>query len=145
MPYPEPANPTATLFGRANRRADTKPEVLLRSALHRRGLRFRKDLPIRVEGVRVRPDIVFTRQALAVFVDGCFWHGCSEHQRVPRRNSSYWTPKLEANVERDRRVDAALRAACWRVERVWEHEDVEAAAQRIFTILRPESVNAPQG
>jgi DNA mismatch endonuclease (patch repair protein) len=136
VPYPEPADTTATNFGKANRRTDTKPELKLRSALHRRGLRFRKDHLICVEGVRVRPDIVFTRQALAVFVDGCFWHGCLEHQRVPRRNPSYWSPKLQANVERDRRVDAGLRAAGWRVERVWEHEEPYEAAQRIEALVR---------
>ena len=83
MPYPEPKDAAATEVGKGNRRTDTKPEVRLRSALHRRGLRFRKDLPIRAGAVRVRPDIVFTRGAVAVFVDGCFWHGCPEHQVVP--------------------------------------------------------------
>lgn len=137
MPYPQPSGPVATLIGKANRRADTKPEVLVRSALHRRGLRFRKDLPLRVGGLRVRPDVVFTGQALAVFVDGCFWHGCPRHQRVPRRNPSYWVPKLEGNAQRDRRVDDALRAAGWRVVRVWEHEDADAAASRVESLLRP--------
>jgi DNA mismatch endonuclease (patch repair protein) len=72
VPYPEPASAAATNIGKANRRTNTKPEVLVRSALHRRGLRFRKDHLLRVADVRVRPDVVFTRWKLAVFIDGCF-------------------------------------------------------------------------
>jgi len=73
-------------------------------------LRFRKDHLIQVGGVRVRPDIVFSRWKVAVFVDGCFWHRCPEHFHEPKRNLEYWVPKLAANVARDRRVDAALTA-----------------------------------
>ena len=133
VPYPEPTTEAATKIGKANRRTDTKVEVALRSELHRRGRRFRKDHLIRVDGVRVRPDIVFTRRMLAVFVDGCFWHCCPEHMRVPKSNVDYWGPKLQANVERDRRVDAALRGSGWTVLRIWEHEDPLAAATRIET------------
>src|SRR5690606_15979160 len=102
-PYPEPIDDAASKIGRANRRTDTKPEVRLRSELHRRGLRFRKDFLIRVSEIRVKPDIVFTRLRLAVFVDGCFWHSCPEHGSMPSRNRGYWLPKLAANVDRDRR------------------------------------------
>ena len=91
---------------------------------------------MRCAGLRVRPDVVFTRRRVAVFVDGCFWHGCSDHQRVPRRNRDYWVPKLRANVERDRRVDAALEAAGWRVVRIWEHDTPDAAAERIAALVR---------
>jgi DNA mismatch endonuclease, patch repair protein len=121
---------------RANRRRDTKPEVALRSALHALGLRFRKDLPIRVPGRVVRPDIVFTRDRLAVFVDGCFWHRCPLHGNVPRANNDYWQPKLDRNVARDRAVDDALRAASWRIVRAWEHDDPSAVAAAIAGCLR---------
>lgn len=127
VPYPEPKDSAATKIGRANRRTDTKPELRLRSALHRRGHRFRKDFLLRVGGTRVRPDLVYTRWRVAVFVDGCFWHGCPEHQHVPKRNREYRVPKLAANVERDRRVDAALAAEGWQVLRIWEHTDLESA------------------
>ena len=127
VPYPEPRDEAATKIGKANRRADTKPEVRLRAALHRHGHRFRKDHLLRVGIVRVRPDIVFTRWKVAVFVDGCFWHGCPDHQHVPKSNREYWVPKLAANVERDRRVDAALADAGWIVVRIWEHDDVDGA------------------
>src|SRR3954453_17637690 len=100
---------------RRNPRRDTKPEVALRSELHRVGLRFRKDFPIRTSERVVRADVVFTRPRLAVFVDGCFWHRCPLHGNVPRANTEYWVPKLERNVHRDRAVDAALEAAGWTV------------------------------
>jgi DNA mismatch endonuclease (patch repair protein) len=136
VPYPEPTSAAATKIGIGNRRTDTKPEVALRSLLHRRGLRFRKDLLVRMADVRVRPDIVFTRVRVAVFVDGCFWHGCPAHQVVPKSNRKYWVPKLKANEARDRRVDAALVADGWAVVRVWEHEDLRVAADRIEAVIR---------
>lgn len=121
---------------RRNPRRDTKPELELRSELHRRGLRFRKDLPVRVPGRVVRPDVVFTRARLAVFLDGCFWHCCPQHGNVPKANGAYWQPKLERNVARDRAVDAALTDACWQVLRAWEHEQPSEVADRILAVLR---------
>lgn len=115
----------------AIRRRDTKPEVRLRSALHRLGHRFRKDYPVRVDGKLVRPDVAFTRRKLAVFVDGCFWHCCPEHGRLPKVNDAYWSPKLEANVRRDRQQTAALQSAGWTVLRFWEHEDNDVIAAAI--------------
>lgn len=116
----------------ANRRADTAPELALRSALHARGLRFRKDFLVRTRsGVRVKVDIVFPRARVAVFVDGCFWHGCPEHGLTPRANPDYWVPKLARNRERDARVTAALAFERWTVLRIWEHEDVGEAAERV--------------
>jgi DNA mismatch endonuclease (patch repair protein) len=133
-----PSSAAATRIGRGNRRRDTKPEVALRSELHRRGLRFRKDLPIDLgEGRRsVRADIVLTAARIAVFVDGCFWHGCPDHHRSPRRNPEYWGPKIASNIARDRRVDDALALEGWTVVRVWEHEDVGVAAERIVAVWR---------
>lgn len=121
---------------RANRRRDTGPERRLRSLLHARGLRFRVDY--RVWGGRraPRPDIAFTRQKVAVFVDGCFWHSCPEHGRTPQVNSSYWGPKLARNAERDRLDDEALRAAGWQVTRIWEHVPSEQAAAGLERTLR---------
>lgn len=120
---------------RANPRRDTKPEIALRSLLHRRGLRFRKDLPIRLPERTVRPDIVFTRQHLAVFVDGCFWHCCPIHGTRPKANTGYWRPKLERNVERDRIVNEQLRSAGWAVLRAWEHEPAESVVTRVIEAL----------
>jgi DNA mismatch endonuclease (patch repair protein) len=131
VPYPEPTSAAATKIGKANRRVGSKCEVALRSALHRQGLRFRKDMLLRVGGVRVHPDVVFTRSKIAVFVDGCFWHGCPDHRTMPKTNTSYWGPKLAANEARDRRVDTALAEEGWTVIRIWEHEDPVAAAALI--------------
>ena len=122
----------------AIRRRDTSPEREVRRVLHARGLRFRVDFPIRLAGQRpIRPDIAFTRRRLAIFIDGCFWHGCPEHgQRPDIRNASYWSPKLAANHERDARHTAALEAADWTVLRFWEHEPVATVADRIADEVR---------
>lgn len=136
MPYPEPTSANATKIGKANRRSETKCEVLLRSELHRRGLRFRKDLLIRTSELRTHADVAFTRARLAVFVDGCFWHMCPEHAHLPKSNLAYWVPKLEANVARDRRVDESLTAAGWEVLRIWEHVPPSDAADLVETCLR---------
>jgi DNA mismatch endonuclease (patch repair protein) len=119
----------------SNRRTDTGPERLLRSRLHQRGLRFRKDHPLRVGSRVVRPDVVFPRARVAVFVDGCFWHRCPVHATTPKTNRAFWQAKLEANVRRDRLVDGALEKAGWRVVRVWEHEDPAVAAERVIIAL----------
>jgi DNA mismatch endonuclease (patch repair protein) len=110
--------------------------MLLRSELHSRGLRFRVDFPIRVTGRRpIRPDVVFTRRRVAVFVDGCFWHGCPAHGSTPKSNTGYWLPKLRRTQERDRETERALREAGWLVLRVWEHEPVSAAGDRITELV----------
>lgn len=119
-----------------NRRRDTKPEIELRRALHRQGQRFRVDLPINAQGLTVRPDVVFTRQRVAVFVDGCFWHGCPLHGNMPVRNQDYWKPKLERNTARDRRVDGALQQAGWIVIRCWEHELPELVADCVAAAVQ---------
>jgi DNA mismatch endonuclease (patch repair protein) len=133
---PLPLNEGRSRNMRANRRTGTKPELALRSALHRRGHRFRKDLRVEATGVRVRPDIVFTRLRVAVFVDGCFWHACPDHSSPPRNNEWYWGPKLQRNVDRDRLVTDSLESAGWRVVRVWEHEPLPEAVSAIERVLR---------
>lgn len=135
VPYPEPTAASATRVGQGNPRTGTKPEIALRSALHRLGLRFRKDFPIDAGRRKVRPDVVFTKARVVVFVDGCFWHGCPEHKVVPKANPDYWVPKLRRNVERDRETDAALAEAEWTVVRAWEHEDVDQAARQVARVL----------
>src|SRR6476469_3572299 len=125
---PSPSSAAATARMRANRRRDTKPELALRSALHRRRYRFRVDLPLTLKQRRVRPDLVFTRQRVAVFVDGCFWHSCPVHGTRPKANRSYWDAKLKENVARDLRVTAELENEDWRVVRIWAHStSIEAA------------------
>lgn len=143
--YPEPLDARVSERFRANRRTNTRPERALRSELHARGLRFRKDLPIRVVTRLVRPDVVFTRARIAVFLDGCFWHACPEHGTAPRRNSAYWSRKLQLNVERDRAVDASLSEAGWRVIRAWEHEIPANAAERVVDAVQDRRTDASLG
>jgi DNA mismatch endonuclease (patch repair protein) len=119
----------------ANRRSNTKPEVVLRTELHRLGYRYRKDLALKINDVRVRPDIVFTARKVAVFVDGCFWHVCPEHGRQPTTNEWYWTPKLRRNVERDALANEALAAAGWQVVRLWEHVPLGEAVEAVRTAV----------
>lgn len=133
--YPEPLDANVSKRFKANRRTGTKPERVLRSELHARGLRFRKDLAIRAGTRQVRPDVVFTRARVAVFLDGCYWHMCPKHGTMPRRNSVYWSRKLKLNVERDRAVDAALVEAGWMVVRIWEHEELAEAADRVQSVI----------
>ena len=136
LPYPKPTSPAATKTMRSNRRSDTKPEVSLRSLLHRSGLRFRKDYHIRLSGGKaVHADIAFTRLRMAVFVDGCFWHCCPDHGTIPKSNREYWVPKLKQNVDRDRTIDRELPAAGWRVLRFWEHVDLEEAKVAVLSAL----------
>jgi len=109
---------------------DTKPEILLRKALWARGARYRlhTDLP-------GKPDLVFSGKRLAVFVDGCFWHGCPIHGEIPASNRAFWEKKLGDNVARDRRTNAKLSEMGWRILRIWVHEikqDVEAVAERVI-------------
>jgi DNA mismatch endonuclease, patch repair protein len=121
---------------KGNRSRDTAPEVALRSALHARGLRFRKEYPVPLAERRVKVDVAFPRKHVAVFVDGCFWHGCPEHGHEPRRNTHYWGPKLSRNRQRDRAVTEELRRAGWTVVRIWEHVSADDAACVVETALR---------
>lgn len=113
---------------------DTTPELLVRLALWQRGLRYR--VRTKLPG---RPDIVFGRLRVAVFIDGCFWHACPEHGVEPKANAQFWQEKLGTNVQRDLRATAALRATGWHVLRFWEHEverDLGAVVTCIEKTLR---------
>lgn len=132
---PPASSPGVRRRMQATRQRDTPAEIALRSALHRRGHRFR---PHRfIKGVpRVCPDIVFVSAKVAVFVDGCFWHRCPEHGSEPKSNRDWWRKKLVANVERDRRNDVELQAAGWSVVRVWEHDETDSAADQVEQVIR---------
>ena len=105
------------------RRRDTAPELLLRRALHAAGFRFRVHYPVPGRPRRTI-DIAFTRRRLAIFIDGCFWHGCEQHGVQPKHNADWWAKKLEANRQRDAETDALLLAEGWQVLRLWEHQSV---------------------
>jgi DNA mismatch endonuclease (patch repair protein) len=118
-----------------NKRRDTKPELAVRRLLHAQGFRYRVDFQAS-SAVRSRADIVFTKQRVAVFIDGCFWHGCPMHATYPRANSDYWLPKLARNKERDTEVSGILRELGWTVLRFWEHEEPEEAVSEISATVR---------
>lgn len=109
---------------------DTAPELMLRSALHSRGLRYRLQVQPS-QDVRSTADLVFPRERVAVYVDGCFWHACPLHGNLPKRNRDWWAEKLARNQHRDRETDAALGRAGWHVVRVWEHDCPAPGADRV--------------
>lgn len=114
----------------SNRGRDTQPELAVRRILHAEGLRYRVNFRPLPE-LRRTADIVFTRAKVAVFIDGCFWHGCPEHYQRPASNRDYWDSKVARNRERDVDTDAQLIAAGWCVIRRWEHEDPRDVADDI--------------
>ena len=118
----------------SNRSRDTAPEVALRSALHARGLRFRKHVRV-VREIACIVDVAFPTERLAVFIDGCYWHSCPEHGSYPHTNADWWRAKLVATRARDERNTKLLTQAGWTVLRIWEHEDVGAATSRVVREL----------
>lgn len=119
----------------AQARRDTQPEMRLRRILYVRGLRYRLHFPI-PGTTRRQIDIAFPGRRLAVFVDGCFWHGCVEHRAPSHTHSDYWVEKIAANRARDEDTDRRLAAVGWTVLRIWEHEDVAVAADRVEIAVR---------
>jgi DNA mismatch endonuclease (patch repair protein) len=121
---------------KGNRGLDTVPEIEVRRELHRRGLRFRKHA-VPLAGLRCRADVVFPSARVALFIDGCFWHGCPEHGRTPSTNGAYWSEKIARNGARDARNNERLSAAGWTVIRAWEHEPPQEVADRVIAAVRP--------
>ncbi|MFC5824969.1 very short patch repair endonuclease [Nonomuraea insulae] len=119
----------------SNRGRDTGPELALRRAVHALGLRYRvsiRPLP----AIRRTADLVFTKAKVAVFMDGCFWHGCPDHHTKSATNAEFWAEKVRRNRERDAETDRLLREAGWMVVRVWEHESPSPAAELIAEAVR---------
>ena len=119
---PSASSTTVRRVMQANRSRDTKPEIQLRRALHRAGLRFRKDVRPLAPIKCAKADVVFSRAKLCIFVDGCFWHGCPRHFSAPKTNQAWWKEKIADNRLRDRKKTRQLRRAGWTVLRIWEHE-----------------------
>lgn len=127
-----------------NRSRDTSPELAVRRLLHAAGLRYRVDQ--RPEpSLRRTADIVFTRQRIAVFIDGCYWHACPTHGTTARSNATYWSEKLARNVARDADTTTELRDAGWTVLRFWEHEEPADVAATVAAIVRQLSDGADRG
>lgn len=131
---PTASSPAALRRMQAARRRDTAPELALRRELHRRGFRYRVDAQV-IAGVRRRADLVFPSLRVAVFVDGCFWHGCPVHGTWPKANAGFWRDKIETNKLRDADTDRRLEEAGWTVVRFWEHEPLAAQVARLARLL----------
>ena len=116
-------------------RADTAPELALRRELHSMGLRYRLQIPV-PGNRRRRIDVAFTRQKIAVFVDGCYWHGCPQHGTRPVANREWWDWKIQRNRDRDSDTNRLLEEQGWRVVRVWEHEEPSIAAAHVADVVR---------
>lgn len=130
-----PSSHEASLRMARVRQKGTDAELSLRKALHARGLRYRLHVPLLTKPRRVA-DIVFASARVAIFVDGCFWHGCPDHASWPKSNAQFWRDKIETNRARDADTDRRLRASGWRVVRIWSHESAGDAAERIEDIVR---------
>ncbi|MFE2036018.1 very short patch repair endonuclease [Streptomyces scopuliridis] len=137
-------SPSVRASMQGNRGKDTKPELRLRSLLHRGGLRYRVSArPI--PDLRRTADLVFTRSRVAVFVDGCYWHGCPEHYRPAATNADFWAKKISGNRERDAETNRLLSQAGWTVVRIWEHEDPVRASERVMRAVRDGPVASTPG
>lgn len=123
---------------KGNRGRDTGPEMAVRRIVHAQGLRYRVDTRPLVAFNR-RADLVFTRAKVAVFIDGCFWHGCPDHHTVAKANATYWAEKVATNRERDLDTSERLRAAGWLVLRFWEHQPPSEVAESIVDAVRERS------
>lgn len=129
------SSPEVRASMRGNRGKDTEPELALRKLLYQRGLRYRVNAQPLAE-IRRKADVVFPADRVAVFVDGCFWHGCPEHYRPATRNAEFWREKIEGNRARDVETSEQLLAAGWMVIRIWEHEDPAIAADEVGHLIR---------
>ncbi|ROQ71662.1 Very short patch repair protein [Streptomyces sp. ADI92-24] len=126
----------------AIRSRDTQPERLIRRLVHANGLRYRvaaRPLP----DLRRTADLVFRPAKVAVFIDGCYWHGCPEHYVAPKTNPGYWSDKVARNVARDRDTDQRLAEAGWLVLRFWEHQSSDACALTIVSTVRERRRDLP--
>lgn len=126
----EPSGAAVSRRMSRQRTKDTALELSVRQILHRAGLRYRVHYP--VPGIPRRSiDIAFTKQRIAVFIDGCFWHGCHLHRNIPARNHAAWELKIRTNRERDRDSEQHLVSLGWTVLRFWEHVAATEIATQI--------------
>lgn len=119
---------------RGNRSTGTKPELAVRRNLHALGVRYRVNARPE-QDLRRTADILFRKAKLAVFIDGCFWHGCPIHYRAPKQNAAFWAQKIEANRKRDAETDRVLSERGWSVYRRWAHEDPTSIASAVARLL----------
>ena len=139
---PKSRSPAVRNVMRANKGVDTRPELELRSLVHKAGLRYAINVRPEHE-INRRADIVFRSAKVAIFVNGCFWHGCPKHYVLPKTNKRFWIDKVKRNRERDEETKLLLRRRGWKVIILWEHEDFSRPAVRIVREVR--SRRRPRG
>ena len=130
----QPSSPQASRRMARVRQKGTAPEVALRQELYRSGLRYRVNFEVLKKPRRVA-DLAFPRLRIAVFVDGCFWHGCPQHATWPKQNAEFWKQKIEANRQRDADTNVRLRDGGWTVLRIWEHELPIEASKAVVQLV----------
>jgi DNA mismatch endonuclease (patch repair protein) len=136
------SNPAVRARMQRQQTRDTQPELAVRRLLHAAGLRYRVDAPP-LPALRRRADVVFGPAKVALFVDGCFWHGCPDHgSRTTRSNPTYWAEKVRRNRERDHHTDTLLEAVGWISIRAWEHEDPRDVAERVILVVKSRRTSA---
>ncbi|WP_245847886.1 very short patch repair endonuclease [Lentzea kentuckyensis] len=143
-PAPAASSEATSRVMRRTRRTGTAPEMAVRRALHRRGLRYLVDVAPPGTNRRRRVDVLLRGARIALFVDGCFWHSCPEHGQLPKANREWWQVKLHGVVVRDLDTNAQLTAAGWLVVRVWEHDDPDEVADRIAVLIASRQVRPPR-
>ena len=134
MSDPVPVSEAVRDRFRRQRTRDTGAEMAVRRAVHARGLRYRVDVAPE-PALRRRADLVFRPAKVAVFVDGCYWHGCRQCGWMPKSNAGWWADKIQRNRARDADTNARLLAAGWLVIRAWEHEEPERVADQIVVAV----------
>lgn len=134
MPSVQSSSPEASRRMAKVRQKGTSAEIALRRELYRRGLRYRVGFEMLKKPRRVA-DIAFPGLRIAIFVDGCFWHGCPEHATWPKQNAEFWLQKIEANRQRDADTNERLCRIGWTVLRFWEHEPAPSAADAIANLV----------
>jgi len=132
---PVPSSEAALHRMQAVKHRDTAPEKAIRSAIHKRGLRYRIDTKP-IKELNRRADILFRKFKVAIFIDGCFWHGCPKHGTIANMNADFWKEKIRRNQERDLDTTNKLISAGWVVIRIWEHEDSENATEKILKVIK---------
>lgn len=132
---PKPSSIDASLRMAATPQRDTSAEMMVRKRLHSLGFRYHVDRLI-LEAPRRKADISFPRLKIAVFIDGCFWHGCPQHVTWPKKNGTFWRQKIDTNRARDQDTTKRLKALGWTVVRIWEHEDPILAANKIEKVIK---------
>ena len=140
LPSPPPSSAAASRRMSMVRTTGTMPERQLRTLLHAKGLRYRlgyRPLPT----ARYQPDITFPGPKVAIFVDGCFWHGCRDHRGTPKANAEWWQAKIERNRRRDETVNEAFAAEGWQVVRIWEHQPLSDAADVVERVVLARRAN----